>query len=119
MRFIGLQRSDEVEFETGVARFERRPFLQGLLDPIFAENKLSGGDQWRNVLRGNGLGDADKGYVLRLAFRIARGVGDVGAHQTEAVEDGRGRIFALLQGFGLSFLPGRQGKKLDPTLPER
>src|SRR5208337_5393075 len=31
MRLVGLQGADEVEFETRVAGFERRPFFQGLL----------------------------------------------------------------------------------------
>ena len=111
MRFIGLQGSDEVEFEAGMARLERRPFLQRLLDPVFAENPLSGADHGRNVLRGKGFGDADKSHVLRLASGVARGACDAGAHQGEALDGRRGRFFALLQSFGLSISAARPSVK--------
>jgi hypothetical protein len=111
MRFIGLQRTDEMQFEAGMARFERRPFFQRFLDPVFAENPLTRADHGCNVWRGKGLGDTDEGHVFWIAFRIARGAFDTGTHQGEALDGGCGRFFGLLQGFGLKWMSGGEPQR--------
>ena len=100
MCLVGLQGADEVEFETGVAGFERRPFFQGLLDPVLAEHAFSFVDHGHNILRAKSLGDADEGHVLRIAPGIARRAINAGAHQGKAIEDASARFFTLLQRFG-------------------
>ena len=101
MRLVGLQGADEMEFEIGMARFQRRPFFQRLLDPVLAEHTLTRRDHGHNVLGAKGLGDADEGHALRIAPGVARGAGNPGAHQGEAIEGGFGRSRGGLQSFGL------------------
>ena len=48
---IGLQWSDEVQFEIGEFRSQCRPFALRFLHPVFAKDALPGGDHGANGRR--------------------------------------------------------------------
>ena len=58
-----------VEADVGMARAQRRPFGERLLDPAFAEIALAGGDQRLDLLGAAGLADGDQRDVGRIAAR--------------------------------------------------
>src|ERR1700724_978060 len=81
---VRLQRADQMQFEAArrpVTGDERRPFGLGLLDAIFAEHALAGGDDRLDRLGADGFGDRDQRDRRRVAPGITAGCRDLLAHR--------------------------------------
>jgi hypothetical protein len=64
---VGLQRADQMQFDVGEFRLQRRPFALRLLHPVFAEDALAGLDHRADVILAESLGDGDQRDRARLA----------------------------------------------------
>jgi hypothetical protein len=65
-----------VQFETGQAALQIRPFGLGLLNPVFAEHPLPGSDNRFYVGSREGFADRDQDDPSRIAPCGMRGVAD-------------------------------------------
>ncbi len=74
--FVGLQRPDQAQLEVRVCGAARRPSGDRLLDAVFAENPLTGGQGGLNAGLRLHLADGDQGDGGRIAARRAGGGGD-------------------------------------------
>src|SRR5262245_59865045 len=83
-RLVGLQRPDQVKRDIGIFRLQRRPLGLGLLDPVFAEHTLAGGDDRRDRCRPERLRDGDQRHARRVAPCLVAGRGDLPLHGKEA-----------------------------------
>ena len=60
LRLVGLQRSDQMQFDIGKFGLEDRPFRLGLLHPVFAEDAVAGFEQRPDGSGFESLGDGDE-----------------------------------------------------------
>ena len=64
-----------------MALAQQRPLGERLLDAIFPEHVLTGVDHGNDRLGGKGLGDGDKGHLLRAPAGGGAGLRDLAAHR--------------------------------------
>ena len=86
-RFVGLQAADKVEHEPGMAGSEGREFSGGILDAVFAEMELAGGERGLHGFDRVGLGNRHQGDILGAAAGADSGGGDAVEHGTERAGD--------------------------------
>jgi hypothetical protein len=88
-QLIRLQRTDEMEAEPRLRRFESRIFVLRLLDPVLAEDELPLTQRRRDGLRRMGLRHRHQRDRRRIAPGRRAGRGDAGANRLEGGGDGR------------------------------
>src|SRR3990167_9126520 len=82
---VGLQRSDQVQFDVGTGGLERRELLLRFLDAVLAEHALTGLEHLADAVGAMGLGDGDQGDVRRIAAGTSGGGLDSPANFGQAV----------------------------------
>ena len=90
-RLVGLQGPDQMERDIGVTGLDLRPFGLGLLDAVFGEETLPGGDRLGDGGGPLRLGDGDEGDSRGIAPGARGGGGDAGAHRRQIGPDVRYR----------------------------
>src|SRR6516164_8535536 len=75
-----------MQLDVVVAGDQRRPFGLGLLDAIFPEHALAGGDHRRDGLGAEGFRDGNQCDRCRIAPGVAAGSRDLIAHGREAAQ---------------------------------
>src|SRR6185312_5686658 len=83
-RLVGLQRADQVKLDIAVALDEGRPFALRLLNPVFAENALSGGNHRLDCFGLKRLADGNQRDVGWIAPGKRCCLADAGANAGKA-----------------------------------
>ena len=84
---VRLQRTDQVELDAGMARFQRRPFACRLLHAVLAEAALARADRLLDDGGGDGLGHGHQLDACGVAAGGLRREGDLLKHQAEPGRD--------------------------------
>ena len=84
--------ADAVQADLRIARHERRPFGERLLDSIFAEVALAGLDEFFDGLSGAPLADRDQLHLGRVAPRNLGGPCDCGEDALSSVRGAAHRL---------------------------
>jgi hypothetical protein len=82
---VGLQRSDQMQRNSGTGRHQRRPFRLGFLHAVFAEHALAGIDDRRNGCGVERFRHCDQRHRRALAARFLARTRDVLLHLGQTV----------------------------------
>lgn len=98
VQLVGLQGTDQMEFQIGKSLPQGWPFPRCFLDTVFAKDTLPFGQQGKNIVLVESLGDGDKNHVFRSTAGLNGCGRNTRANEREAMARRQDVLIGVLTG---------------------